>query len=646
MASYLDTVLALGPAGFWRLDETSGTVMSDSSGNGNHGTFFDDCVFGAPSPIETDPGSSAIGGRVGQAPALDSSPLDAANGSTIGGWILYRNDFLAGTATLLCREAQWGVLGGFVDLVWPETPVHNTYYFLVGVRNGAQAKLYVNAELAWTEAVNVSDEYPRHIIGINNGLFQYSLRQRNTADSPWFIGVSGSGNVWAASGVDEPFVFDYTLSDAEILGIYESALNSLALTGYSNVISSAILYSDIEPDPISFPFRHNWSDDWIERISFTTGVSKAVKGYESNVGQRIKPRREIELVQVTKNDTERRMLRAKLNAHQSRKWLIPMLDDRERLITPITAGATTITADTSYRDYEISGYVGLRQLNDAGEIVAWEELLVGALTDTEITTATPVVNNYTNPEVYPVRRAILEASIQPRGHTDSVEEVTILAKLIAEDEKSTPHRIIEWTPAATYKSYEVFPFAQWLNNWTELRDYSIDRTRTDVDHELGSFVTESDTNAASETFSWRIILQTKQQQAEFLGWFYARAGSLNYLWVPTMQRDFEIVSAASSNLTVKGHNYSENFSGSEFRRDLAFIYNDNTAVLRRIGSSSLSGASEILVLDSSVPTLTNLRSVSYLLFCRLDNDTIERAAVTDTKVQFAWLFRELLASPD
>jgi hypothetical protein len=257
-----------------------------------------------------------------------------------------------------------------------------------------------------------------------------------------------------------------------------------------------------------------------------------------------------------------------------------------------------------------------------------------------------VVNDYDSPEVYPIRRATLEASIQPRGHTDSVEEVSILAHLIAEDEKSSAHRITEWTPAITYKSYEVFPFAQWPNNWDELRDYSIDRARQNVDHELGAFVIESDTNGASETFSWRIILDTKQKQSEFLGWFYARAGSLHYLWVPTMQRDFEIVSIAGSNLTVKGHNYSENFSGSEFRRDIVFIYNDSSFIVRRVNSTSPSGSNEILTLDSAVPSLTNLRSVSYLLFCRLDNDTIERAVATDTKASFAWLFRELLASPD
>jgi hypothetical protein len=642
MPTYAEAVLTDNPLIFWRLDEESGTVMADSSGNGHHGTYYDDAAFGFPSPIETDSSSSAIGGRVGEG-GLAAKPI---NNLAIEGWIYVPTSdavvtMVAGigqpgagggifivydSGNILARFSTDGTNGTTVDLTYP-VPVLGVFYHVVLSRNGVQLELIVNGALADVETISadpITSIYTSH---------------------PWRVGVAGVGNIFAGVGTDEIAIYETPLTVARALAHYEAGLNRLLLTGYSNVISSAILYSDIEPDPISFPFRHNWTDTLIERISFATGVSTAIKGYESANAQRIKPRREIEISQITRNDTERRMLRAKLNAHQNRKWLVPMLDDREQLTVPIASDATTIPTDTLYKDYEIGGWVGIRQLNDAGEIVTWEELVIGSFTNTEITLSTAVVNDYPSPEVYPVRRAILDASIAPRGHTDSVEEVSILARLLAEDEQVIPHRIIEWTPMTTYRSFEIFPFAEWPNDWSELRDCSIDRAREDVDYEFGSFVTESDTNAASETFSWRIILDTKQKQAEFLGWFYARAGSLNYLWVPTMQRDFEIVSVAGNDLIVKGHNYSENFSGSEFRRDLAFIYNDNSIIIRRIESVLESGANEVLDLDNSVPTLTNLRSVSYLLFCRLDNDTIERASETDTKARFAWLFREMLISP-
>ena len=646
MATFEETVVATGRDTFWRLDglEDTHPLLEDKSGNDRHATCFDIVegnthLHGLPSPVESDAGSWAMSGRVGVWE-------DTVNRFQDFCWFAFGYSSDSATPkTLLCRSGHWGTglanifgfspggdevlgrlrIGGVThDLSAPCEP--NTYYFVALRYNAGQIDLLLNAVVVDS--------------ALATGDIQVS------SDTEFYLGAQQSVviNVNHSAGVDE-IATGPSLTDGELLTIYESALNALLLTGYSNVISSAILYSGVEPDPVAFPWRHNWSDLLIERISFSTGVSTAVKGYESANAQRIKPRREIEISQVTRDDAERRMLRAKLKAHGGRKWFIPMLEDRERLAVPISSGVTTITTDTQYKNYEIGGYVELRQLNDAGTITASEQLLISGLTNTEITTATPTTNSYTTPEVMPACRAILESSATPRGHTDSVEELTVLARLIAEDEKVVSRRIVEWTPTTTYKSYEVFPVALWPNNWSELRDYDITRQREDVDHELGSFAPTTDTDAASEAFSWRIILDTKQKQAEFLGWFYARAGSLNYLWVPTMQRDFDVVSAVSDDLTVAGHNYFDNFSGSEFRRDLAFVYNDNSMVFRRIESVSLDGANEVLDLDTSVPTLTNLRSVSYLLFCRLDNDTIEIARETDTKSRVSWMFREILSSP-
>lgn len=646
MASFLDTINGLSPVYFFRWDDLSIGPMPDSSANGFVGEYFSTARLGLPSPVETDPSSFSAGGPVGRLLIADAPDSDVRGNFT---WIVFGYFTEHQNGTLIARNGQLGVnggnfcafndgnitaeitVGGVTSVVSYSSAnlIPGTFYMIRVTRNGTALKLHVNEPSAPNDQKLITGD-PLDV-GLSDG---------------WYFGRAQSANTWYSERQDEGILFDYALTDGQALSILESALNSLSLTGISNVISSAILYSDIEPDPISFPFRHNWVDNWIERLSFSTGVSTAVKGYEAGTAQRIKPRREVELSQVTGNDAEWRMLRAKLNAHQNRKWLIPMLDDRERLAVPIASGSTSIPTDTLYKDYEVGGLVGFRQLNGADEIVVWEELLIGALADNEITTASPTINDYTNPEVYPVRRAILESSIEPKGHTDSVEEISILARLIAEDEKQIPHRIIEWSPSVSYKGYEAFPFANWPNNWAETRDYVVDRARTDVDYEVGSFVTTSDTNAAGETFSWRILLDTKQRQAEFLGWFYAHAGALNYLWVPSMRRDFDVVSASGDDLTVKGHNYSENFAGSEFRRDLAFIYADNSAILRGILSSVVDGGNEILTLDGSVPSLTNLRSVSYLCFCRLDNDTIERAATTDSKASFAWLFREMLSSPE
>lgn len=646
--SYESVKLALTPIAWFRNDEAEGTVILDSSGNNLHREYENPAIqLNQGSGVETVPTSRSVYGiaeGITHWEVVEDDPFDsrvhftwealvrAADDGTMT--IISRNELLnalifTGTSPGMILRFALHIGGTSYSVDSNIDVLPGSWYHVFGIRNGATMFAMLNganvgsrSDLPATTPITV--DTPTDEIGLarasHNDTFQWS-------------------------GWSEEYTFyDYSLTEAQARSITEAMFGSLQLSGFSNVISSAVLYSDVEPAPISFPFRHNWVDDWIERISFASGISTARRGYEQGMGQRVKPRREIEITQVLKDDYERRMFRAKLNANQHRKWFIPMLDDRQRLVGSVSA-TNIFAVSTLYRDYEVGGYFGIRQLNDAGKITHWEELLITGLTDTQITTATNLANSYTNPEVYPVRRGIISANQPLRGHTDSVEETSLLARLIAEDEKVVPHRIVEWTPITTYKSHEVFPADEWPNNWDELRDYEVTRAREEIDFEHGPFAVESDAIGASELFSWRIILQTRQQQAEFLGWFYARAGSLNYLWVPTMQRDFAIVGASSDDLTVEGHNYFNNYSASEYRRDIAFIYNDNSMILRRIQAVTLDGMNEVLDLDAAVPTLTNLRSVSYLLFCRLDNDTIERAATSDVIVQFSWLFREVLSSP-
>lgn len=644
MATYIETVQSKNPLFFGYLNELTGEVITDYSGNDYHGTYYPEAVRGQPSPIETDPASFSVNNRVGATPA--PAPV---NNFSWGGWGYSRSD--GGGGVILCRNGQVGTLGNHMSIgsqvgvrllttgapagvvLAYALPELDRFYRCMVARNGTHVELRVNGAV-----VAEVNDFPNEAMSSSGYVVNAS---------GWKIGVSGdTGNIDAGYRTGPVEIYDYYLPLADDLEIFESAFNILSLFGVSNVISSAVLYSDIEPDPVNFPFRHNWTDPLIERLSFTTGISRAVKGYEQANQQRIKPRREIEISQLLRDDHEREALHAKLTANQHRKWFIPMLEDRERLIVPVASGVQVIPTDTLYKNYEIGGYVELRQLNDAGRVIANEHLLITGLEDDEVQTATQTVNSYTNPEAMPACRAIVSASQSLRGHTDSVEDTMILARLIAEDEKVVPRRIVEWTPLETYESYDVYPNALWPNDWSELRDYSIERDSREVDHELGSFTTESDALAANESFNWRILLQTKQQQAEFLGWFYAHAGSWNYLWVPSMQRNFIPVSSVGSDLTVEGHNYFNNFAGSEFRRDLAFVYNDNSMILRRIESVDLDGANEVLGLSSpGSATLTNLRSVSYLKFCRLDNDTLEIARITDTKARAAWMFREVLSGP-
>lgn len=660
---WTDEIDVDSPTVWLRLDvegtASNGQQVPDVSGNDLHGELIyagSEQVWGFNSLIETDPSSRAYRGfGDGSSGLTGTSRITVPHDSLMtvtndfaceGGVQVFSPIESAGTFGLIWKQGPGGIglttVGGGIRLCafcfdsTPElfvaeatfviTDFLGVWFHVAAERVGNTLALYINGNLNATET-------------ITSGL------PTATGTNPFRV---HSDPGFYHAHYDEALFYTHANGGTRYLAHYEAAINATLLNGDSNVVSSAILYSDIEPAPVEFPFRHNWSDSLIERISFRTNHSVARKGYSENAITRPKPRREIEISQVLRDNGERTRLRSALTAQQQRKWFVPILEDREPLTSPLSAGATTIPVSTQYKDYEVDSWAELRQLNDAGQIVKSEVVEISAVNANDIET-TATVNTYDAllSTVSPARRARLSNSQSLRGHTGAVEETTILARLLAEDERVAPNRITPWTPTITYKGYEVFDPAAWQSNdWSELRDYDVTREQETVDFDAGSFEDESDSLAAVEVFSYRMLLDTRAKQAALLGWFYARAGAARYLWVPTMQADFEVVSELSNTLTVAGHNYSNNFAVDEFRRDLAFIYHDNTMQLRRITSVAVAGVNETLTLNTTVPTLTNLRSVSYLRFCQLDGDTLEIARVTDTKARFAWAFRELLTSPD
>lgn len=643
--SYDSEVLADTPALYYKEEELPGaTELEDFSGNDFHADIYSDNVRGVPGPIETDAVSFGIHLRAGTLASPLSSPADPRGNFTLEGWVYEFSDVTYGFATIIARNGQPGVnggnflflndhnlnaditIGGTTYTVTAPLPSVSGWYYAAVVRNGTALILQLNDAIVDTETI------PSGNIDVG-------------ADPGWFIGVSAQGTAWQAR-TSRCAIYPTALTEARRTAHYEAALLATFLNGYSNVIPTAILYSDFEPDPISFPFRHNWSDPLIERISFQTNITRVRSGAEEAGQVRPKPRREIEISQMLRDNAERRMFRAKLWANQEKKWFIPILEDRDRLSSVLSAGATSIPVSTAYKDYSVGGYLGLRQLNGNGTISHNEETLISAVNADSVDVAA-ITNSYEaiKSEACPVRRGYIQNSVSLRGHTDSVEDVTIVARLVPEDEDAQPNRITPYIVAIKYRDYEVFDGSVWQSNdWSELREYQVDRELEEVDFETGTFTPECDTPGASESFSYRMTIQGRANNAAFLGWFYERSGSLNYVWVPTMQEDFEIVSVSGADLTVEGTDYSDNYALAEARRDLAFIYNDLSMEFRRV--TGFSGTTnETLTLDANVPSLTNLKLVSLLKFCRLDADTLEIAKHTDDVWKYAWRFRELLESP-
>jgi hypothetical protein len=327
MATYDEEVLADSPIAYWRLDEVLGTVLTDSSGNGHHATLFTTGaetgvmpVFGIPAPIETDATNRAIAGGVGRAPA--DAALDVITNCVLEVWGFNSQVETSGTAVLLSRSnSAAGTAGTHVRIngqtATARIRINSANYevsssnqipwgawsYIVAIRNANVLQLWLNAEL-----VDERVDLPLDPIEM---------------DGAWGLSADSDGNNNASSwGIARPAIYA-SLATARIAVHHEAALLANFINLVSNVVPTAVIYSDFPADPVSFPFRHNWADTLIERLSFATDVSRARTGAEEGNGLRIAPRREFEWVQVVRTQAERRKLRALLWGKQSAIWFIP-----------------------------------------------------------------------------------------------------------------------------------------------------------------------------------------------------------------------------------------------------------------------------------------------------------------------------------
>lgn len=124
MSAYSSAVLALTPQAYYRLDETSGTIAHDISGNGNNGVLNGVLIYNAVGALYADPntciGFSALGGVV--IPSALYTPLTAC---TLVFWV-----YLGAWYMIVTTTAN---IDGITQFYENGMPVANNRIGLVGI---------------------------------------------------------------------------------------------------------------------------------------------------------------------------------------------------------------------------------------------------------------------------------------------------------------------------------------------------------------------------------------------------------------------------------------------------------------------------------------------------------------------------------
>lgn len=376
---------------------------------------------------------------------------------------------------------------------------------------------------------------------------------------------------------------------------------------------------------IAWSFAPDWADGVIERLSWATDILQSESGVEQRRAIRLAPRREFEASMYVE-ERERQLLDLALFGWGSRVWSLPIWHEVQLLGVGVSAGALSIPCSTQYLDFRAGGLAMLRgESAFASETVEIASVTANSLLLKRATQQTWPAGS----RLYPVRSAQLTQQPSLSRLTDTASSADVQF-LVVEP--------CDWPalmPATLYRGRPVFETRP-----DEGEDLTSSYQRLLLTLDSGSAIPLM-TDTASRAFpvqAHRWLEMGRAERAALRSFIYAMQGRQRAVWLPTHADDLtlvDIVTGVATTLDIANVGYSRFASAKPGRRDIRIQLWDGSVYYRRItGSTELSSDIERIAIDATFGRQilpTDVLRISWLVFCRLDSDTVEIEHITDSE---------------
>jgi hypothetical protein len=372
-----------------------------------------------------------------------------------------------------------------------------------------------------------------------------------------------------------------------------------------------------------FPFAPDWANPVTERLEWLTDVIEGHDATEERTPLRTLPRRTLEY-RLLVTDHEAAALDALLWRWQADQYILPIWTDPQTLGTTLSAGATSIPAQTDGYDFSAPGLAVL--WSDAAH---YEVVNVQSLAADAITLSAPTVSDWpATARLYPTRVARLTDKVEVPYHTSAIAEATVRFEL-------DPVAITPATGSTLYRGVEVF---ETVHNWVEARASEYQRKTQRFDYAIGTISVDDLSGLPSTLRSHRTLLNGRDGVTAWRRWLAARQGRYAPVWVPSRTLDLEQaqpITSGSTILKVKALSYAVRYQLQTGRRDIALKHlPSGTWYYRRINAvTSGSPGEENITLDAALgvaAAVGDLNPISWLTLSRLEADAVEIAWHTPT----------------
>lgn len=244
--THQDTVLGYSPVAYWRLSESSGTVASDISGNGYHGTYGGGITLGAAGALTNDSDTvPSFDGANDRVQIADGNAFTFGTSTfSISAWVRFNNiaganeRILVGKMEYVGNQREWALVkcGTNVD---SHCLTPNTLTFMAssslsdGLQLSSISSSTIVASATWYHVVATSNAGAATIYlnGVSNASGTIAATMAN-GTAPVYLGMMfDPANIGALSGnLDEVAIFNTALTPAQVTALYQSGLGTYGST--------------------------------------------------------------------------------------------------------------------------------------------------------------------------------------------------------------------------------------------------------------------------------------------------------------------------------------------------------------------------------------------------------------------------------
>lgn len=359
----------------------------------------------------------------------------------------------------------------------------------------------------------------------------------------------------------------------------------------------------------------------IETLEWKTDILVATDGTEQRIAWRKNPRQQISMTVRIPEGRDRRRMMSLLKGWHPRVFGVPIWWEAQALQAAASAGATTISLDTSNADYRAGGLVIVWSDPDT-----FDAIEIDAVNPTSLELTSPLADDYLAGEtlVMPLRVAQLGQTIPIQRYLTALQDVK-LDWIVRDNDVGD-----SFADTTAFSSH---------NSKVLLDGYNVADGPIPDDLFRKIYIDDSEVGPFNQFSDWRASVPITQKQ--FYGgtreaiWnarrlVHALRGSQVSFYLPTFYQDLiptEGLTAGSADLRVENVGYTDYVQGDEPFVSIWIELEDGTILTREVTDATVeSDDVEILTVGTNWASdidLADISRISLLRLVRIADDRVE-----------------------